>query len=138
MKEGGAERREEGRRGGKKREEGRGEEGNGQEGMMGGRKGVMVVKCNRQLGEASSSIYHWFVLLQCFLALIRDTVGSSSLAPEGLYKGGLSSALPIPTGIWSFWWNSGGFRNLHRNGPRIGRNGIPVELFICLLCICDE
>ena len=37
-------------------------------------------------------------------------------------KGGLSSAPPIPAGIRSFRWNSGGFRNLHRNVPR---NGLP-------------
>ena len=34
--------------------------------------------------------------------------------------GGLSSAPPIPAGIWSFQWNSGGFWNLHRNVPRNG------------------
>ena len=41
--------------------------------------------------------------------------------------GGLSSAPPIPAGIRSFWWNSGGFRNLHRNVPRndVPRNDVP-------------
>ena len=47
----------------------------------------MVVKRNGQLGKASSSFYlccsfYYNVLL----ALIRDMVGSSSLAPEGQYK----------------------------------------------------
>ena len=47
---------------------------------------VMVVKCNRQLGKASSSIYHHSFCYNVLLALIRDMVGSSSLAPKGLYK----------------------------------------------------
>ena len=46
----------------------------------------MVVKRNRQLGEALSSIYHCSFCYNVLLALIRDTVGSSSLVPKGLYK----------------------------------------------------
>ena len=47
---------------------------------------VMVVKRNGQLGKASSSIYCRSFYYNVPLALIRDTVGSSSLAPEGLFK----------------------------------------------------
>ena len=49
-------------------------------------------------------------------------------------SGGLSSAPPIPAGIRSFRWNSGGFRNLHRNVPWNGQERNP---FIYLLFICD-
>ena len=48
--------------------------------------GVTVVKRNGQLGKASSSIYRRSFYYNVLLALIRDTVGSSSLAPKGLYK----------------------------------------------------
>ena len=47
---------------------------------------VTVVKHNGQLGKALSSIYHCLFCYKVLLALIRDTVGSSSLVPEGLYK----------------------------------------------------
>ena len=46
---------------------------------------LQFVKCNGQLGKALSSITGLFCY-NILLALIRDTVGSSSFAPEGLYK----------------------------------------------------
>ena len=47
---------------------------------------VTVIKHNGQLGKASSSNLSSSFYYNVLLALIRDTVGSSSLAPEGLYK----------------------------------------------------
>jgi hypothetical protein len=43
-------------------------------------------------------------------------------------QGGLSSAPPIPAGIRSFWWNSGGFR---WNG--IWQGGLLILSFRCCL-----
>ena len=52
-------------------------------------KVVTVVKHNGQLGEALSSVYHCSFYYNVLLALIRDTVGSSSLAPEGFVQGSM-------------------------------------------------
>ena len=82
-----------------------------------------------------------------------DNAQGQRRAPTHGRLRGLSSAPPIPAGIRSFQWNSGGcrwneilqkallislFRNLQRNVPQ---NGVPrnlLELFICLLFICDQ
>ena len=50
------------------------------------KKVVTVVKRNWELGKALSSVYHCLFCYNVLLALIRDTVGSSSLVPKGLYK----------------------------------------------------
>ena len=47
---------------------------------------VTVVKHNGQLGKAFEFYLSLSFCYNVLLALIRDTVGSSSLAPEGLYK----------------------------------------------------
>ena len=58
----------------------------------------------------------------------RSTVKNEVLAvpPLFLQESGHSGGIPVASGIYTGMF------------PGIGRNGIPAESFICLLCICDE
>ena len=85
----------------------------------------------------------------------RGTTAVTKYLLHQLYRWqwGLSSAPPIPAGIWSFqwnriwqkalliylfecfpfWWNSGGFQNLHQNVHQNGQeqNSAGIHSFIC-------